>query len=75
MTGKFSVDIVGFRPMDRNTLVGFATVRINEMRLHDVAIHARADSRWAQLPAKPQLDPITRMRRRSRGVGFPLRLG
>jgi hypothetical protein len=59
MSGKFSVAIVDFRPLRRNTLVGFASVRINELRLviHDVAIHSKGEGgRWVQLPAKPQLD-------------------
>jgi hypothetical protein len=55
--GKLTVTCTDFRPMRRNTLCGFAKVRINEMHLviHDVAIHRKGDSRWAQLPAKPQI--------------------
>lgn len=58
MTGKFSVVCEEFRPMRRNTLMGFATVRIAELRLtiRDVAIHQKGDARWAQLPAKPMID-------------------
>jgi hypothetical protein len=57
MTGKLTITCTDFRPLRKNTLCGFAKVRINEMRLliHDVAIHRKGDSRWAQLPAKPQI--------------------
>jgi hypothetical protein len=55
---KLGVSVIEFKPVNRNTLVGFANVRIAEMRLtiRDVAIHEKAGERWAQLPARPQLD-------------------
>jgi hypothetical protein len=58
MSGKFSVAITDFRPLHKNTLRGFATIRIPELRLEirDVAVHEKGSSRWAQLPARPQLD-------------------
>jgi hypothetical protein len=58
MSGKFNIMVTDFRALHRNTLRGFATIRIAEMRLEirDVAIHARDDARWIQLPARPQLD-------------------
>jgi hypothetical protein len=58
VTGKLSVMVADFKPVLKNTLRGFATIRISEMRLEvrDVAIHQKGDSRWAQLPARPQLD-------------------
>jgi hypothetical protein len=56
-TAKLTITCTDFRPLRKNTLCGFAKVRINEMRLviHDLAIHRKGDSRWAQLPAKPML--------------------
>jgi hypothetical protein len=38
-------------------LVGFATIKIAEMRLviHDVVIHQKGNARWCQLPSKPQI--------------------
>jgi hypothetical protein len=47
----------GFRPLCRNTLRGFAEIRIDELCLtiRDIAIHERGSARWVQLPAKPQL--------------------
>lgn len=55
---KKTVECLDFRPMDRGSLVGFATIRIAELRLtiKDVGIHDRDGRRWAQLPAKPQID-------------------
>lgn len=55
--GKLTVTCESFHPLVRNTLRGFAEISIAEMRLtiRDVAIHAKGDSRWAQLPAKPQI--------------------
>src|SRR5262249_34945054 len=45
-----------FRPLRRDTLVGFAIISIVEPKLEipDVAIHQKGASRWPQLAAKPQ---------------------
>lgn len=55
--GKLTVTCESFHPLVRNTLRGFAEIRIAELRLtiHDVAVHEKGESRWAQLPAKPQI--------------------
>jgi hypothetical protein len=55
---KLSVTCRGFRPLCRNTLRGFAEIRIDELRLtiRDVAVHAKGSARWVQLPAKPMID-------------------
>jgi hypothetical protein len=52
------IDALRQRPLRRNTLVGFAQVRIVELRMiiADVAVHEKANSRWASLPSKPVLD-------------------
>jgi hypothetical protein len=52
---KHSLTILDFRRLDKNTLVGFATVRIDQIKLvvHDVTLHRRGASRWAALPARP----------------------
>ena len=54
---KLTLTVVDFRSQAKNTLIGFAVVRVNEMRLtiKDVAIHQKGDSRWAALPSKPQI--------------------
>ena len=55
MSGKLSVVCADWRPLRRNTLCGFARVRIAELDLtiHDVAVHQKGDRLWAQLPSKP----------------------
>jgi hypothetical protein len=55
---KLSVIVDEFKPIHSNTLVGFVTVTIPELRLkiHDIGIHRKDESRWAALPGKPQLD-------------------
>lgn len=55
--GKMTVTCQDWRAMRRNTLQGFAAIRIDELRLivHDVAVHEKEGRRWAQLPAKPQV--------------------
>jgi hypothetical protein len=70
MTAKFTVRVVAFHPLTRNTLRGFMTVRIAELALtiRDVAVHEHANgSRWAQLPAKPQIDRAGTARRNADG--------
>jgi hypothetical protein len=54
---KLTITCQGFRPLVRNTLRGFVSITINELRLtiHDIAVHEKGESRWAQLPAKPQI--------------------
>jgi hypothetical protein len=46
-----------WRALRRNTLLGFAAIKIQELHLliRDVAIHEKEGRRWAQLPAKPQI--------------------
>jgi hypothetical protein len=46
-----------WRSLRRNTLLGFATIKIQELHLliRDVAIHEKDGRRWAQPPARPQI--------------------
>jgi hypothetical protein len=52
---KHVIEILEWLPYERNTLLGFAKIRIKELRLviSGVAIHQKNGSRWAQLPCKP----------------------
>ena len=47
-----------WKPLERNTLRGFADLWLREARLHikGCAIHEKNGKRWVQLPARPQLD-------------------
>jgi hypothetical protein len=51
------IECESFRPLLKNTLRGFAVIKIPDIRLRvkDVAIHVKNESRWAALPAKPQI--------------------
>jgi hypothetical protein len=55
LRGKLSVRCTAWRAWRKNTLLGFASIRIAELDLtiYDVAVHAKNDSAWAQLPSKP----------------------
>jgi hypothetical protein len=52
-----TIECQEFKPFAKNTLRGFATIKIAEMRLRikDVAVHVKNDSQWAAVPAKPQI--------------------
>jgi hypothetical protein len=50
---KLTIRCHEFKPLQRNTLHGFATVLVEELlNIRDIAIHQRNGRRWAQLPAK-----------------------
>jgi hypothetical protein len=52
-----TIIIEDFVPVARNTLRGFARVRMpSGMVLHDVAIHQKGEAAWANPSSKPQLD-------------------
>jgi hypothetical protein len=52
---KSTIDCLNFRGVPRNTLRGFATIRLVEARLfiNDVALHQQGQRRWPQLPSWP----------------------
>lgn len=59
MSEKLTVSCSEFRPLHRNTLRGFAAIRIAELKLtiHDVALHQHPNgARWAAMPSKPMID-------------------
>lgn len=67
---KFTITVTDFRPYRRNTLRGFATVRVDELKLtiHDIAVHQHdRGARWVGLPAKPVVDSGGNVKRTSDG--------
>jgi hypothetical protein len=49
--------LLAWRPMVRNSLRGFATVRIGKaLVVHDVTVLASNGKIWASLPSKPMVD-------------------
>jgi hypothetical protein len=53
-----SIKCEKWTPRRSNTLHGFADVLLEQthLRIRDVALHQKGDHRWAQLPAKPQIN-------------------
>jgi hypothetical protein len=68
-TSKFTVHVEAFKPVRSNTLVGFCSVTIPELHLRiiDLSVHERNESRWVGLPAKPQVDRNGNVRKDDRG--------
>jgi hypothetical protein len=69
MTGKLTVQIDAFKPLRSNTLFGFATVTIPELHLKiiDLTVHEKKESRWVGIPGKAQIDRDGNVRRDDRG--------
>jgi hypothetical protein len=69
MTSKLSVHVEAFKPHHSNTLRGFVTVTIPELRLRivDLTVHEKNNSRWVGLPAKPQIERNGTVRKDDRG--------
>lgn len=54
-----NINVVGFTPVKRNTLTGFATVDFTDFgyEMQGFAIHENESNRWVDLPAKPPSNP------------------
>jgi hypothetical protein len=52
---KLTLICSDWRPLKKNTLLGFARIHVAalDLTIHDVAVHEKADRRWAALPARP----------------------
>ncbi len=50
------VSLLDWKEMKRNTLRGFAKVRVGKaLIIHDVTVHTSHGKRWASLPSKPMM--------------------
>jgi hypothetical protein len=49
-----AIEVVSFKPFQKNTLQGFATIRMSNIGLEvrDVCLHQKDGRRWIQLPSK-----------------------
>ncbi len=57
MPDLMPVALLDWKSIKRNSLRGFATVRIGKaLKVSDVAVHCSHGKRWASLPSKPQVD-------------------
>jgi hypothetical protein len=45
--------LIEWKPLKKNTLRGFATVRYGSLKIRDITVHASGDRRWAGMPSKP----------------------
>src|SRR6516164_5877919 len=52
-----SLRLLGFKPVRRNSLRGFAEVRLpNQLIISDIVIGEGGGRQWALLPSKPMVD-------------------
>jgi hypothetical protein len=62
------VALLDWKPMARNSLRGFAAVRLGKsLKICDIAVHCAHGKRWAQMPGKPQVDKDGLVRRNNDG--------
>jgi hypothetical protein len=59
-----SIDASDWRPMQRNTLLGFLTLTLTPsgIVLRECSLHVKGEKRWIGLPSKPQMDAEGRHR-------------
>jgi hypothetical protein len=50
------VSLTDWRPLRRNSLLGFASIRVGALVIKDVTLHSSNGRRWAGLPAKPRIN-------------------
>jgi hypothetical protein len=62
------ISLVDWRPLRRNSLCGFATVRIGKsLKVRDVTVHNSNGKRWATFPSKPIIDSAGNVKRTTDG--------
>lgn len=62
------IALLAFKALSRNTLKGFATVRLGRsLTIKDVAVHVSHGRRWAALPSKPMVDGQGNAKRDDKG--------
>lgn len=50
------VSLLSWKPLARNTLKGFADVRVGKsLIIREVSVHTSHGKRWASLPSKPMI--------------------
>lgn len=51
------IEIVAFRPLEKNTLRGFLTILLPDvgLRIADICLHEKNGKRWLSLPSKPYI--------------------
>ncbi len=49
------IALIEWKPMRKNTLRGFATVRYGSLTIRDVTVHNSNGKTWAGMPSKPMI--------------------
>lgn len=55
-TKPMPVTILDWRPMKRNSLLGFAKIQLGALKISDVTVNTNSGQIWAGLPARPMID-------------------
>lgn len=56
-TAKFPVSLISWKPFAKNSLRGFATVRLGKsLKIADCGVHSSHGRRWVGMPSKPMID-------------------
>jgi hypothetical protein len=51
------IECIAWRPMEKNTLLGFATLRLaSGLIIVDATLHQKNGARWVSMPARPWTD-------------------
>ncbi len=52
------IEVVSFRKYNKNTLQGYATIRLTSigLEIRDCTVHEKNGSRWISLPSRPYED-------------------
>ena len=60
--------LLAWKPLNKNTLRGFATVRLGKaLSIKDITLHASHGKRWASLPSKPMMDAGGNVKKNDQG--------
>jgi hypothetical protein len=62
-----ALSLIEFRPMQKNTLRGFCTIRYGSLKIKDISLHVSNGKRWASLPSKPIIAPDGTIKRDDAG--------
>lgn len=61
------VVLLEWKPMRRNTLLGFARIKLGALRMSELTVHASNGKKWVGLPARPVVQADGTVARDPRG--------
>ena len=62
-----NVSLLDWRPFRKNSLLGFAKIRLGALKMSDITVHANHGRRWVGLPARPILGTDGKVQTDERG--------